>query len=88
MAQQSPEGRYRGASEEEAYEEKDEVEALHLRHVFDQTAKIEGAEASGSRSRSRSRSRSSDGRSLATTQLENRLRVASKMCNGEFDLQN
>ena len=47
MAQQSPEGRDRGASEEEAYEEKDEAETLHLRHLFDQIAKIVGAEAAG-----------------------------------------
>jgi hypothetical protein len=46
VAQQSPEGRDRGGSKEETYEEKDEVKVLHLHHLFDQTAKIMSAEVS------------------------------------------
>lgn len=46
VAQQSPEGRDRGGSEEETCEEKDEVEVLHLHHLLDQTAKTMSAEAS------------------------------------------
>jgi hypothetical protein len=43
VAQQSPEGRDRGGSKEETYEEKDEVKVLHLHHLFDQTAKTMSA---------------------------------------------
>jgi hypothetical protein len=86
VAQQSPKGRDRDASEEEAYEEKGEVEAYHLCHLSDQTAKIMSAVGQLVRAGGEARGATRD---LQLQHSSRRgLKVANKMRSVEIGLQN